>query len=268
MAQSRQSDSSGKSGTRTSDVSAGGSSARGRGKEKTQGAGAKSGATDLKDQTQQIAGEAQDQAQHLVGMAKEQAQSRIAAQKDQAADTLSTVGSALHDASSQMRQQNNGNVADYIDTAANQVEHLAGALRGQDIGEILNSIEQFGRRQPTLFLAASFALGFAGARFLKSSSQPQGRQSGAGYQPSYGRWDQYGARGYGSGEFGARGYGAPDFGAGEFGTGTSSSLGAEGFGYGETMGRGSQTGFAGASREGSRRDWTSGAGFDTGPEGQ
>ena len=78
-----------------------------------------------------------------------------------------------------MRKQDEGPIAEYVDTAASQVEQFANMLREQDLEQLMNTTAQFARRQPALFLGAAFALGFAATRFIKSSA-PSGGQMARG----------------------------------------------------------------------------------------
>lgn len=134
-----------------------------------------SGRADLNEQAREGVAQAQEQVDKLVGIARGQATTQLATQKDKAAGTLGSLASALHQASSQMRQQDDTVTAGYIDTAAGQIDRLAGLLADQDVDELLQATGQFARRQPALFLAAAFALGFASARFLKSTSMNSDR---------------------------------------------------------------------------------------------
>lgn len=160
------------------------------------------GPADLNDQARQGVAQAQEQVDKLVGMARGQATTQLASQKAKAADTLGSLATALHQASSQMRQQDDTVTAGYIDTAAGQIDRLAGILADQDIDELLEATGQFARRQPALFLAAAFALGFAGARFLKSSSTFGGRLRDADDGAFAGRASYETSRGYGKGATG------------------------------------------------------------------
>ena len=117
-----------------------------------------------------------EQAERLVGMAREQATTQVASQKDRAAESLGVLGSALHEASRQLRDQDGGPIAGYVDTAASQVDTLASMLREQDIAQLVDTTARFARREPVLFLTAAFALGFVGTRFLRSSAPSRGSQ--------------------------------------------------------------------------------------------
>ena len=46
-------------------------------------------------------------------------------------------------------------------------------IRNRDVGELVNEVQRFARRQPALFVGSAFAIGVIGARFLKSSSDNQ-----------------------------------------------------------------------------------------------
>jgi hypothetical protein len=241
----------------------------------------------LKAQGQEVVGQAQEQAQNLVNTAREQATSQLTTQKERAADSLTTIVTALQAASQEVRNQNGGPIADYIDTAAGQVDQIASALRDQDVSQLLKTTEQFARRQPALFLAATFALGFAGTRFLKSSSPSAGRMpQGAGSWQSQGRADwqssaSYGSSsGYGSGgSYGSRGSfdSSGDYDArGSYGSSSISSTGGgrtgsgstTGGSYGSASGSGDETRFAGSASAKSNSEWQSSTDLNSGPEGQ
>jgi len=232
-------------GARSKDESISGTS--GQESARRQG-GATGGGGDLMAQSQEIVGQAQGQAQNLVSTAREQATSQLTTQKDRAADTLTTIVTALQAASKEMRNQNGDAIADYVDTAAGQVDQIATALRDQDISQLLKTSEQFARRQPALFLAAAFALGFAGTRFLKTSSPSTVRMAqGDGYwQSSQGRSDWQSAESYGS----------------------RSSSSAIGGGYGSSAGRDDESRFTGSSSARTNSEWQANTSFTSGPEGQ
>jgi hypothetical protein len=212
------------------------------------------------DQTAEVLGHAQEQASSLVGMASQQATSQIGVQKDRAASTLGIVASALQEASRQMRQQDETAMAGYIDAAAGQVEHLATMLREQDINQIINTTAQFARRQPALFLAGAFALGFIGTRFLKSSSSSREQGSGyTGYESSS-EWNRYSQGSYGSGSWNAGSGSTSGFNSG---LGSSGAMGSAKGSRG-TVGSGSGVGSAGT---GSGSDWASRDSASLGPEG-
>jgi len=198
----------------------------------------------MSGQGTEIIGQAQDQAMKLVDTARQQATSQISMQQQRLAGTLNTVATALHDASREMRNQDEGPIAEYVDTAANQVEQFANMLRDQDLEQLMTATAQFARRQPALFLGAAFALGFAATRFIKSSTPSSSRQMSSGDSGLwYERPDGYGTSSYGSGYgYGGAvsdlGYsGSADQMGGSSSTGASSGMGSSGtYGSGSGMG--------------------------------
>jgi hypothetical protein len=130
-------------------------------------------------------GNVQQQASELMSTAREQAVGQVASQKAQLASTLGVLAGALQQAGQQVREQEDGPVADYVDAAAGQIAHLSTMLEEQDFAQLLQTVKQVGQRQPGLFLAGAIALGFAGVRFLKSGS---GTSNGSGESRSGEAW--------------------------------------------------------------------------------
>jgi hypothetical protein len=129
-------------------------------------------ASQLADQAQAKAGEAVEQARH-------QATSRLTVQKRQMADTMGTVASAVRRTGEQLREQEQGMVADYAQTAAERLDRFSSYLRDADVDEMLFEVENFARRQPAIFLGGALLLGFVGARLLRASNGP--RRTSADY---------------------------------------------------------------------------------------
>ena len=92
------------------------------------------------------------------------------------------VAQALRQTGQQVREQDQGAVAQYIDGAADQLERISDQLQTQDLGQLVEATERFARRQPVLFVGSALAVGFLATRFLRSS----GRQPDAetGYSPA------------------------------------------------------------------------------------
>ena len=127
-----------------------------------------------KQRSQQVAQQTQQKAGQLADQTRQQVKSRLATQKDQAAERLSPIKTALQETGQQLRNQNQGSVAEYADKAADQVERFSGYLRESDVDEIIDEVRNFARSRPALFLGGAAALGFFGTRFLKSSSEDGG----------------------------------------------------------------------------------------------
>jgi len=102
-----------------------------------------------------------------------QARSAVASGKSRAVDTISGVSQSLRSSAKQMRDQHQEGIAQYVDAAGQQVQRVADYLRDRDVNQLASETEQFARRQPAVFLGSAFALGFLGARFLKSSHRQE-----------------------------------------------------------------------------------------------
>jgi hypothetical protein len=136
-----------------------------------------------KQQGQQLAGQARQQAGELANRGTEQVKSQLANQKHDASQRLTPIQTALRETAEQLRNQGQGSVSQYADTAADQVERFSSYLRETDVDEIMDEARGFARRRPALFLGGAAALGFFGTRFLKSSSS-QEQETSAGNVPS------------------------------------------------------------------------------------
>jgi hypothetical protein len=176
----------------------GGASRQGSG-----GAGGQQGGTkgeDVVQQTQEKAGQVADQAQQMAGQvvdqAKQQATSQLDARKNQAVDSLGTVAQALRQTGQQLRQNDQGMIAQYADKAAERVEQFTGQLRNKDVQTVVRDVERYARQQPAVFLGGAFVLGLLGARFLKSTAQREddSEDGGSGGDRGYGSNRSYGTR--------------------------------------------------------------------------
>ncbi len=188
------------------------------------GAAPGTGAETLTEQGKEAAGQIQEQAGRLVDLAREQVSTRLVAQKDRAAGGADSLALVLQQVAQQFRQQDQGTVAQYVDSAAGQVEQLADTLREQDIDQLVTTVGRYARRQPAPFLAATFALGFLGTRFFKSSQphQETGSQGLYGY-PSSAAWaDRFETGSSATGGYGSTGYGSTGYGSGGYASGTAS----------------------------------------------
>ena len=110
----------------------------------------------------------------IVNQVQQRAGSTIARQKESAATDLSQVVEAVRQFGQNLAGQEGGGpiaryAAQYGDKAADSLERLSTYIREQDPKQLLNDVQNFGRRRPALLLGGAFLLGFAGARLIKSS---------------------------------------------------------------------------------------------------
>jgi hypothetical protein len=135
-------------------------------------------AAELGSTAAELGGEAKEQVINLTQQAREQATEQVMSQKEKVVDTLETVALLLHQAGEHAHQQDKELLAAYVDKAAGQVAQWSETLEQQDVTQLTQSVTQFARREPMLFVGGALAAGFLGARFFRTSSQQpeQGQQ--------------------------------------------------------------------------------------------
>jgi len=104
-------------------------------------------------------------------------------QKSVGADYLGSLAEAANRAAMEF----DGNIpqaANYIRQAADQIETVANAIRNRDVGDLVSEVQQFARRQPTLFFGGAVVLGFAALRFFKSSTEQSQANGDRGFSAS------------------------------------------------------------------------------------
>jgi hypothetical protein len=107
----------------------------------------------------------------LAEQVKDQASTVTQQQMTSAAEGLDSVAGAVNAVGERLRENNLGELAQYSDLAAEQIEKAAAWLRTTTPEEIAHDIEDFAKKQPAVFVAGALALGLIGVRFLRSASQ-------------------------------------------------------------------------------------------------
>lgn len=127
----------------------------------------KSAATQAKetasDMAEQAKTAARDVAQNAASTAKDQADTA----KSSVADEMSGVASALRTAAEEMRtgspqERTFGQIAEGLADASE-------AMRNKDLGEMVQNVSAFARKNPLVFLGGAALIGFAATRFAKAS---------------------------------------------------------------------------------------------------
>jgi ElaB/YqjD/DUF883 family membrane-anchored ribosome-binding protein len=124
---------------------------------------ARSVAENVKEQGQEVAGNAAAKAQEAV-------RSQVDERSTQAGEQLNSLASDLRSVGDQLREKENEPGAKIASQAAERAEQAGQYLSDADSQKILGDLEDFGRSRPWLALAGGIAIGIAGARFLKASS--------------------------------------------------------------------------------------------------
>ena len=132
-------------------------------------------AEDVTRQVTEQASQLSENAKGAISGASDKLRSAVEEQKNAGADFVSGFAGAIRRAAGEFDSQI-PQAGDYIRRAAEQIDGASDAIRQRDLGELLQGVKDFARRQPTAFLGATVLAGFAVVRFLKSSgsSQPRG----------------------------------------------------------------------------------------------
>jgi len=127
-------------------------------------------------QAQNLAQQTQEKAGDLVDQAQDQVKTGLTTGKERAAGSLGAIAQALRQTGQQFHQQHQDAIGGFADSAAGQVDRIAGYLHNRDIDQLARETENLARSQPALFMGGALALGFVAARFLKSS-RPMGDEA-------------------------------------------------------------------------------------------
>jgi len=114
--------------------------------------------------------------------AKDKAIGQVEQKKQTATQTLSDFANAVRKASDELAQHDQSMAAGVVKQAADGLEGLSRSVSGKRPEELLDAVRDFGRSNPTAFIAGSVLLGLAIGRFARSSepdSPGQGAQAGA-----------------------------------------------------------------------------------------
>jgi hypothetical protein len=102
---------------------------------------------------------------------------------------MQNVSKAADAAAEQLRGDAPG-IAQHMHDAARELERFAQDLEERSIGDLMQNVTDFAKRQPTMFIAGSVLAGFMLTRFLKSSSSDE-NESASGQRNAQSRGEQW-----------------------------------------------------------------------------
>lgn len=132
----------------------------------------------------------------FMGRVRERASEQLNTQKNKATEGIGTAAHAVRQSTQQLRDQRHDTIAQYVESAADQLDRFASRLKEKNVSDLLEDAQRFARRQPALFIGGAFALGLLGSRFFKSSSAE--RQMDRMYGDDYSRRAEFDEPVYGS----------------------------------------------------------------------
>ena len=131
-----------------------------------------------KDQASQLGDKAKNIASNAASTVQDKLQQAVGQQKSAGADYIGSIAQATEHAAEQFDDAL-PQAARYIRQASGQIQSVADTVRERDLRELVGEVENFARRQPSLFFGGAVILGFAALRFLKSSA-PASASAGSG----------------------------------------------------------------------------------------
>lgn len=130
--------------------------------------GLKSTTEQAKEKSAELAGQAKTAALNVAQDAASAATRQAESAKGAAAEEISSVASALRTAAEEMRsgspqERTFGQIAEGLADASE-------AMRHKDLGEMVEDVSAFARKNPLVFLGGAALIGFAATRFAKASA--------------------------------------------------------------------------------------------------
>jgi ElaB/YqjD/DUF883 family membrane-anchored ribosome-binding protein len=117
-----------------------------------------------------------------LGAAREQATSYVDQRKDEVAQTIADFAGSLRQACEQFDDR--PQIRGLVDGAANSIDEIAESIRARSFNEIFDYAEDMIRERPGTVAAATLALGFLVARFIKASAENIREQEAARHRTS------------------------------------------------------------------------------------
>lgn len=123
----------------------------------------------LKGDVGEIAEAAVERGRHFLDSAREQATIYVDRRKDDVARSVADFATSLRESTSSFEDR--PNIRAFVDSAAEGLDQLADTIRQRSFADIFNQAEDIMRRRPAAVAAATVAIGFLAARFIKSSTE-------------------------------------------------------------------------------------------------
>ena len=114
-----------------------------------------------------------DTAIEMANSAKDTVETAVSQRKSVGADYIGSLAQATGRAAQEFEAEL-PQAAHYIRQASEQIQGVADTVRERDVRELVGEVQDFARRQPTLFFGGAVVLGFAALRFLKSTAPNAG----------------------------------------------------------------------------------------------
>jgi hypothetical protein len=123
--------------------------------------------TNIEDKVTSAAREAGDMAADMAETARDKAAELAEQGKDAGVNRMEGFARAARRAADDIEEES-PEVARYVRQAAGGLEQAASSVKNRSVGEIIDMVEDFARRQPTAYFGSTVLAGFLLSRFMKS----------------------------------------------------------------------------------------------------
>ncbi|MBS3647335.1 hypothetical protein KEU06_01685 [Pseudaminobacter sp. 19-2017] len=158
--------------------------------------GAKSTSDNAKEAISDAAHTVSDSAKDAAQSARDKAEEFAEHGKEAGANRIEGFAQVARNTADDLEKQS-PEIAGYVRQAADGLERAASSVRGRSVGEFVDMVDDFARRQPAAFFGSAVLAGFVLSRFIKSRTVQS--YANAGQDRSYGgagarRGEQAGSR--------------------------------------------------------------------------
>jgi ElaB/YqjD/DUF883 family membrane-anchored ribosome-binding protein len=108
----------------------------------------------------------------LADQATRTAEAQASNMMTKAGETLEQVARVIRESGQSLREER-PEIAGMADTTAQRVQEASTYLREHEAREVIDSVQDYARRQPAVIIAGGLALGLLAGRFLRSGTPPQ-----------------------------------------------------------------------------------------------
>lgn len=172
----------------------------------------RSKAEKVKDKVGDATDSVQEKASHIAAEAREKGAQLVDQGRDKAHELSDRAGSIARSRADEEMSRLTGGIRTFADVlrrgsddlaadrsqyrpllagAADRVEGISNYLEQRDVHALTNDVRRFARDNTPLFLGGVFALGFLGARFLKSSGEHAARARAEGLHTEFGGEERF-----------------------------------------------------------------------------
>lgn len=128
--------------------------------------------TQALDEEQPAGGQRGGAQEGIKDMVVKQVTSQVTSQLARAADGIDSLRGVFARTGEELSGNGLAAFGEYADQLSTAMGDWSDYLRTAEMDQVLDDIQGYARRHPAVFVGTCFVLGFAVARFLKSSSSP------------------------------------------------------------------------------------------------